>query len=110
MAKSIFDELTSYRVKVERDGKEIVNVPGILALPLALAAPKASIIGTIAAPLLVARVHRRGRLDLPPVLHDRYVEKARGGHALPGVRHLGARLTAIRFICWYDWLPGMDTG
>ena len=57
MAKSIFDELTSYRVKVERDGKEIVNVPGILALPLALAAPKASIIGTIAAPLLGCNIH-----------------------------------------------------
>ena len=57
MAKSIFDELTSYRVKVERDGKEIVNVPGILALPLALAAPKMSIIGTIAAPLLGCNIH-----------------------------------------------------
>ena len=57
MAKSIFEELTSYRVKVERDGKEIVNVPGILALPIALAAPKASIIGTIAAPLLGCNIH-----------------------------------------------------
>lgn len=57
MAKSIFEELTSYRVKVEKDGKEIVNVPGILALPIALAAPKASIIGTIAAPLLGCNIH-----------------------------------------------------
>lgn len=57
MAKSIFEELTSYRVKVEREGKEIVNVPGILALPIALAAPKASIIGTIAAPLLGCNIH-----------------------------------------------------
>ena len=31
MAKNFFDELTGYRVKVERDGREIVNVPGILA-------------------------------------------------------------------------------
>ena len=57
MAKSFFEELTGYRVKVERDGKEIVNVPGILALPIALAAPKASIIGTIAAPLLGCNIH-----------------------------------------------------
>ncbi|MBR2822865.1 MAG: hypothetical protein IKE24_04190 [Clostridia bacterium] len=57
MAKSFFEELTSYRVKVERDGKEIVNVPGILALPIALAAPKASIIGTMAAPLLGCNIH-----------------------------------------------------
>ena len=57
MAKNIFDELTSYRVKVERDGKEIVNVPGILALPGALIAPKASIIGTIVASLLGFNIH-----------------------------------------------------
>ena len=57
MAKSFFEELTGYRVKVERDGKEILNVPGILALPIALAAPKASIIGTIAAPLLGCNIH-----------------------------------------------------
>ena len=47
--KSFMDELTGYRVKIERDGKELLNVPGILALPAALIAPKASIIGTIAA-------------------------------------------------------------
>ena len=57
MAKSIIDELTSYRVKVEKDGKEIVNVPGILALPGALIAPKASIIGTVAASLLGCNIH-----------------------------------------------------
>ena len=50
--KSFIDELTGYRVKVEKDGKEIVNVPGILALPGLLIAPKASIIGMVAAPLL----------------------------------------------------------
>ena len=57
MAKSIFEELTSYRVKIEREGKEIVNVPGILVLPIALAAPKASIIETIAAPILGCSIH-----------------------------------------------------
>ena len=57
MAKSIIEELTGYRVKVKKDGKEIVNVPGILALPAALAAPKAGIIGMIAAPLLGCSVH-----------------------------------------------------
>ena len=57
MAKNIIDELTGYRVKVEKDGKEIVNVPGILALPGALMAPKASIIGTVAASLLGCNIH-----------------------------------------------------
>ena len=55
--KNIFDELTGYRVKVEKDGKEIVNVPGILALPGLLAAPRAGIIGMVAAPLLGCSVH-----------------------------------------------------
>ena len=54
---SFIDELTSYRVKVEKDGKEIFNVPGILALPGALIAPKASIIGTVAASLLGCDIH-----------------------------------------------------
>ena len=57
MAKSILEELTSYRVKVEREGREIVNVPGIIALPVALLAPKASIVGAIAAPLLGCNIH-----------------------------------------------------
>ena len=57
MAKNIFDELTSYRVKIEKDGREIVNFPGILALPSALIAPKASIIGTVAASLLGCNIH-----------------------------------------------------
>ena len=55
--KNIFDELTGYRVKVEKDGREIVNVPGILALPGLLAAPRAGIIGMVAAPLLGCSVH-----------------------------------------------------
>lgn len=54
---SFMDELTSYRLKVARDGKEIVNVPGILALPGALIAPKASVIGTVAASLLGCEIH-----------------------------------------------------
>ena len=57
MAKSYIEELTGYRVKVEKDGKEIVNVPGILALPGALIAPTASIIGTVAASLLGCNIH-----------------------------------------------------
>lgn len=57
MAKSIFEELAGYRVKVERDGKEVVNVPGILALPGLLIAPKASVIGMVAAPLLGCSIH-----------------------------------------------------
>lgn len=57
MAKNFFEELTGYRVKVERDGKELVNVPGILALPGMLIAPKASIIGMVAAPLLGCSIH-----------------------------------------------------
>ena len=55
--KNIIDELTAYRLKVARDGKEIVNVPGILALPGVLVAPKISIFGTIAASLLGCDIH-----------------------------------------------------
>ena len=55
--KSFIDELTGYRVKVEKDGKEIVNVPGILALPGLLIAPKVSIIGMVAAPILGCSIH-----------------------------------------------------
>ena len=55
--KNMIDELTAYRLKVERDGKEIINVPGILALPGVLAAPKVSIIGTVAASLLGCEIH-----------------------------------------------------
>ena len=54
---SIIDELTAYRLKIARDGKEIVNIPGILALPGALIAPKMSIIGTVAASLLGCDIH-----------------------------------------------------
>lgn len=54
---SMMEELTRYRVKVEKDGKEIVNMPGILALPGALIAPKLSIVGTVAASLLGCSIH-----------------------------------------------------
>ena len=55
--KSILEEVTSYRVKVKKDGREIVNVPGILALPGVLMAPKLSIVGTVAASLLGCSIH-----------------------------------------------------
>ena len=54
---SIIDELTAYRLKVAKNGKEIVNVPGILALPGVLIAPKMSLIGTVAASLLGCDIH-----------------------------------------------------
>ena len=55
--KSFIDELAAYRLKAARDGKEILNVPGILALPGVLVAPKMSIIGTVAASLLGCDIH-----------------------------------------------------
>jgi len=55
--KSFVEELLGYRVKVERDGKEIFNVPGILALPGLLFSPKMSAFGIIAAPLLGCNIH-----------------------------------------------------
>ncbi len=56
MAKSFVDELFGYRVKVERDGKEVVNIPGILALPGLLVSPRMSILGMVAAPLLGCKI------------------------------------------------------
>ena len=55
--KNVIDELTVYRLKVAKDGREIVNIPGILALPGVLVAPKMSIIGTVAASLLGCDIH-----------------------------------------------------
>ena len=55
--KSILEEVAGYRLKVERDGKEIINVPGILALPGVLIAPKMSLVGTVAASLLGCNIH-----------------------------------------------------
>ena len=54
---SFIDELTSYRIKVEKGGREIINVPGILALPGVLIAPKMVLIGTVAASLLGCGIH-----------------------------------------------------
>ena len=54
---NILDDLTKCRVKVEKDGKEVVNIPGILCIPGLLAAPKMSILGMIAAPLLGCSIH-----------------------------------------------------
>ena len=55
--KNVIDELTAYRLKVAKNGREIVNIPGILALPGVLVAPKVSIIGTVAASLLGCDIH-----------------------------------------------------
>ena len=55
--RNFFQELSGYRVKVERNGKEIVNLPGILCLPGLLAAPRMSIAGLVAAPLLGCSIH-----------------------------------------------------
>ena len=55
--KSLFETLTQYRLKVEKDGKDVVNVSSIFALPGLLMAPKLSITGLIAAPLLGFKVH-----------------------------------------------------
>ncbi len=55
--KNFFETLTQYRLKVEKDGKSVLNVPGIFALPGMLMMPKLSITGLIAAPLLGLKVH-----------------------------------------------------
>ena len=54
--KNFFETLTQYRLKVEKDGKAVVNMPGIFALPGLLMAPRLSITGLIAAPLLGLKV------------------------------------------------------
>ena len=55
--KSFLESLTQYRLKVEKDGKSVVDVPSIFALPGLLLAPKLSIAGLVAAPLLGLKVH-----------------------------------------------------
>ena len=55
--ENILKDLTKYRMKVEKDGKEIVNVPGILCLPGLFAAPRMGLIGMVAAPLLGCSIH-----------------------------------------------------
>ncbi len=49
--------LTQYRLKVERDGKSVVDMPGLLCLPGLLAAPRLSIAGMVVAPLLGYNIH-----------------------------------------------------
>jgi hypothetical protein len=58
--KSFFDALTQYRLKVEKDGKSLVDVPGIFALPGLLMTPRLSLAGLIAAPLLGLKIHVEG--------------------------------------------------
>ena len=55
--RNFFEALTQYRLKVVKDGKTVVNVPTIFALPGLLMAPKLSIAGLVAAPLLGLKVH-----------------------------------------------------
>ena len=55
--KNFFETLTQYRLKVEKDGENILNVPGLFALPGLLIAPKLSLTGLIAAPLLGLKIH-----------------------------------------------------
>ena len=55
--RNFLEELTQYRVKVERNGKPVLDVPGILCLPGLLMAPRLSIVGMIAAPLLGYSMH-----------------------------------------------------
>jgi len=55
--KNFFETLTQYRLRVEKDGKDVVNVSSLFALPGLLMAPKLSIAGLIAAPLLGLKVH-----------------------------------------------------
>ena len=72
--KNWIQELTRYRVKVERDGKAVVDLPGILCLPALLAAPRAGIAGMIAAPLLGYNVHLESEdgkaVDLEAAVRD----------------------------------------
>lgn len=55
--KNFFETLTQYRLKVEKDGENILNVPGLFALPGLLIAPKLSLTGLIASPLLGLKIH-----------------------------------------------------
>ena len=55
--KSIFETVMDYRLKFEKDGKPVLNVPTVFALPALFAAPVLSIAGLVAAPLLGLGVH-----------------------------------------------------
>ncbi len=50
--RNIFDYLTQYRLKVEKNGEAVADIPSLLCLPALLAAPRMGIAGMIAAPLL----------------------------------------------------------
>ena len=54
--RNFFETLAQYRLKVEKDGKDVVDVPSIVALPGLLMMPKLSITGLVAAPLLGLKV------------------------------------------------------
>ncbi len=54
--RSIIQELTSYRVKIEKDGKAVADIPGILCLPGLITMPRLSLAGIFAAPVLGYRV------------------------------------------------------
>ncbi len=73
--KNIFETLTQYRLKVEKDGKSVMDVPGILALPCMLAAPRMSIAGLVAAPLFGMKVHLESK-DGQPADIEETVRKA----------------------------------
>ena len=75
MAKSILETLTQVRLKVEKDGKAMVDVPGLLALPGLLIAPKLSIAGMVAAPFLGLKVRLENE-DGEPVDVEGAVKKA----------------------------------
>jgi len=72
---NIFETLTKYRIKVEKDGKTVLDVPSVVALPGMLIAPKISITGLIAAPLLGMKVHVEGE-DGKPVDVEKAVKNA----------------------------------
>ncbi len=88
MAKNVLDELAGYRIKVEREGREIVNMPGILALPGLLAAPSLGIAGMIAAPLLGCSIHLENgdgrKVDIGKAVKEAAVKAADSAAAVAG--------------------------
>ena len=72
--KNIFETLGQYRLKVERDGRSVADVPGLFCLPCLLAAPRLGIASLVAAPLLGynVRLEAEGRT----VLAEDVVKKA----------------------------------
>ena len=68
--RNFFETLTQYRLRVEKDGKDVVNVSSLFALPGLLMAPKLSLAGLIAAPLLGLRVHLESEAGEPVDVED----------------------------------------